>query len=681
MPDYEPPNVSIISPTGGYVSEIVTINCEITDNSSLSYAQLWINNDSTNVKIPSFDQTGNLIESFEEIKDSYVMTWNTRWIEDGIYYLHVRAYDGNGNMGQSEEIIVGVDNSTSSPNTISITSIELEGRNYKINWERSEDDDFKKYTLQHLNPWIDFFHYNEIDLITTTEQDCTSFIHFDIDATLPNNYYRIKVYDNLDFVSLSLPFKVEEDSYPESININSATYDNNSIIISWDSCDEIDFLSYELYESYDNEMNNSELIYNSNNRMASEFIREGIYDNETRYYQLDVIDIWNQKTSGEILEANAFTRFYKAFGGINDEAGFDVISQENGFIITGYTKSFGNGDKDGFVMKLDSEGNQKNYNTFGSLGLDVIEDGIMLVDSSFAFVGRTEVGNGNTKNGWFIKTDKNGNPILENNFGSLNSDRLNAITINNNNQFAAVGSKAIEHNNSIDFDIWLIEIDHNGLIINEYTYGGSNYDYGKDIYPISVGGYILLGETLSYGSGGFDIYLVKINTNGEIEWTNTLPGTTSNESSKKIIHDRSGGGYYILMKEGGNSSNPVCIVKIDINGNELWRQYYGYTQNDNAADMVDIGNSSDILLVFGTTYINNNGDLWFFKVNSSNGEIFDENIFSDGSHEDRGFGIDVVSDDGGFILVGETRSYGEGGKDVIVIKTDPYGNTVGYENR
>ena len=61
------------------------------------------------------------------------MTWNTRWIEDGIYYLHVRAYDGNGNMGQSEEIIVGVDNSTSSPNTISITSIELEERNYKIN--------------------------------------------------------------------------------------------------------------------------------------------------------------------------------------------------------------------------------------------------------------------------------------------------------------------------------------------------------------------------------------------------------------------------------------------------------------------------------------------------------------------------------------------------------------------
>ena len=46
----------------------------------------------------------------------------------------------------------------------------------------------------------------------------------------------------------------------------------------------------------------------------------------------------------------------------------------------------------------------------------------------------------------------------------------------------------------------------NGLIINEYTYGGSSYDYGKDIYPISVGGYILLGETLSYGSGGFDIY-------------------------------------------------------------------------------------------------------------------------------------------------------------------------------
>ena len=47
--------------------------------------------------------------------------------------------------------------------------------------------------------------------------------------------------------------------------------------------------------------------------------------------------------------------------------------------------------------------------------------------------------------------------------------------------------------------------------------------------------------------------------------------------------------------------------------------------------------------------------------------------------DDRGYSINVVTEDGGFIIVGETSSYGSGEKDIILIKTDPYGNTVGYE--
>tara|TARA_S200000501_G_scaffold369143_1_gene408079 strand:- start:3366 stop:5486 length:2121 start_codon:yes stop_codon:yes gene_type:complete len=680
MPDYQVPEVEIVSPLAGeYVAEIVPIICEISDNSNLLRAELWVNNDSTGIQIPYYDEMGNTIESFEEIKESYRMQWNTRWVEDNSYYLHVRAYDINGNMGKSDEVLIAVNNENSNPASISITSIELENRNYRISWEKSEDEDFKKYTLQHLNPWIDFFHYNEIEILTTTEQDCTSFLHVGIDPTIINNYYRIKVYDELDFVSTSLPKVILPDPYPIALDIVSASYDNNSIIINWNKCLETDFLRYELYESYDEDMENSELICSIDDAEILEFIREGIYDNETRYYRIDVIDIWEQKTKGTILEANAFTRFYKAYGGIEDDGGFHVIPiSQNGFIVSGYTKSFGAGDKDGLVLQLDLEGNQLSKNTFGSSNLDVIEDAVILSDSTIIFAGRTESNQNNGIDGWIIHTDRMGNFISDNSFGNLGNDRLNAIS-NNNGSLIAVGSKSIQNGNSTDIDIWLVKLDQFGTIINEYTFGGSNFDYGKDVYPLSVGGYILLGETLSYGSGGFDIYLLKISEFGDIEWSTTLSGTTSNESSKKLIFDKSGGGYYILMKEGGNSSAPVCIIKVDINGNELWRHNYGYTVNDNGADMIDIGINSDILLVFGTTYINGNGDLWFFKVDINTGEMFDENIFSDGENEDYGYGINVVTDDGGYILVGETTSYGSGGKDVIVIKTDPYGNTVGFE--
>ena len=56
-------------------------------------------------------------------------------------------------------------------------------------------------------------------------------------------------------------------------------------------------------------MDDVELIYSSDEVQITEYEREGIYDNETRYYRVDVIDIWDQKTNGSILEANAFTRF------------------------------------------------------------------------------------------------------------------------------------------------------------------------------------------------------------------------------------------------------------------------------------------------------------------------------------------------------------------------------------
>ena len=87
-------------------------------------------------------------------------------------------------------------------------------------------------------------------------------------------------------------------------------------------------------------------------------------------------------------------------------------------------------------------------------------------------------------------------------------------------------------------------------------------------------------------------------------------------------------------------------------------------------------------MVFGTTYKNGNGDLWLFKVDVTTGEIDanTENIFIDGTMDDQGYSIDIVIEDGGYILVGESSSYGLGGKDIVVIKTDPYGNTVGYDS-
>ena len=670
MPDLEEPFVEINeSISNECVFELVEIECTIEDNSTLSHAELYVNNE-------LISDAG--IQNFNELLDTYKFYWNTSHIEDGLYYdLQVWAYDKNGNIGKSEIITVCVDNSNSMPGASPIYPVELDGQQYQIKWKKTDATDFKKYKLQHLHPWIDHFHFNEDDIYETTDPNDTTFTHVNIDATLINNYYRVVVYDIYDFVTPSSPKFVEPDLPPVKMEINSAEYDDNSIIINWDQSTDFDFIRYELYESYNEDMEDLNLIFTSEDIDITTFIREGIYDNETRYYRLDVIDIWDQKTEGFIKTANAFTRFYKTYGGINDDAGFHVIPIQNqGFIVSGQTESFGMGAEDGIVLKLDLEGNELESFTFGNYERDILEHSIMLDDSSLMFVGRTEsMGNGGS-DGWIVHSDQFGNLISENFHGGDGNDRFSSIVKTTDGTIAIVGSKVFEETSN---DIWLVEIDPMGNL-NEYNFGGNDYEFGKDIYPRPIGGYLLLGETRSFGAGGFDIWIVQVSDNGQQEWQRTISGTFSDDYARKLIFDRSGGGYYLLTKEGGNSTSPVCIIKIDLDGNEENRFNFGYTASDDIVDMIDIGQNSDFLILFGTTFKNGKGDLWFLKIDAITGEIIGENIFADGLMDDKGHSIDIVADDEGYILVGESSSYGEGGKDIIVIKTDPYGNTVGYES-
>ena len=673
MPDLDPPEVRIIShEPNDIVFEIVEIECEIEDNSTLERAQLWVDYDSTSTEI-----------HINELKEAYSLFWNTTSLEKKLYYIEVKAYDKNGNVGSSGVIPLNVDNDSSVPGASIIDSVELIGTQYKITWKKTDATDFEKYKIQHLYPWIDINHFDIVDVETITNIDDTVYYRSNIDPTIHDNIYRIVVYDTLGFQSNQTPssqYRVDPDPYPDEIEITNASYDNNSIIINWNQSFENDFLRYELYESYHSDMDDFELIFSTDESSETEFSRIGIYDNETRYYQIAVVDIWNQKTEGPIKTANAFTRFYQTYGGTNDDVGFDVIPiAKEGFIVSGYTESFGSGNEDGFVINLDQEGNEISSYTFGNSDRDKIVNSLILSDSTLMFVGRSESSGNGGSDAWIVHSNRNGGLISERFYGGSGDDGLNAIVENTEGNLAAIGYKSLEDGSK---DILLLEMDQIGEMINEFTFGGNDLEYGVDLISRAIGGYVLLGETKSYGAGEVDVWLMQLDSNGEIDWQTTIAGTFSSDYARKILFDQGGGGYFILMKEGGNSPSPVCIVKVDLNGNELWRYNYGYTSSDDAVDMVQSIESSNYLMVFGTTYKNDNGDLWFFKVDVTTGEIDTntENIFIDGTMDDQGYSIDIVIEDGGYILVGESSSYGSGGKDIVVIKTDPYGNTVGYDS-
>jgi hypothetical protein len=98
--------------------------------------------------------------------------------------------------------------------------------------------------------------------------------------------------------------------------------------------------------------------------------------------------------------------------------------------------------------------------------------------------------------------------------------------------------------------------------------GGANYDDSNSLIQTSDGGYAIAGTTNSFGAGGEDVYVVKLNANGNLQWTKTI-GAKNKYSSKPSLIETSDGGYAIAgdTKSFGAGEADICIVKLDKNGN------------------------------------------------------------------------------------------------------------------
>ena len=164
------------------------------------------------------------------------------------------------------------------------------------------------------------------------------------------------------------------------------------------------------------------------------------------------LDVYLVKT-----DSSGNTAWTMSYGGPNDDYGWSIqLTSDGGYIVSGWTESFGAGNSDAYLIKTDSAGSVVWTKTFGGANFDYLRDVQATTDGGFIIIGSTT------------------------SFGAGQSD------------------------------IYLIKTDSSGTKQWEKTYGGAQNDYGWCAQETSDGGLIIAGETSSYGTGLSDVWLIKL---------------------------------------------------------------------------------------------------------------------------------------------------------------------------
>jgi hypothetical protein len=322
------------------------------------------------------------------------------------------------------------------------------------------------------------------------------------------------------------------------------------------------------------------------------------------------------------IDAGGNKLWERTLGGNNhDEVEAIQQTSDGGYIIAGSTNigSFISGANDVYLIKTDAGGNKIWEKTFGGNKSDFATSIQQTIDGGYIIAGYTSSFGNVYPDIYLIKTDAGGNKLWEKTLGGNGDDAAHSIKQTVEGGYIIAGSTK-SYGNGVN-DVYLIKTDANGNRAWEKTFGGNSSDSANSIQQTSDRGYIIAGSTNSYGNGENDVYLIKTDAGGNRVWEKTFGGNSSDSANS--IQQTSDRGYIIAGSTNsyGNGENDVYLIKTDAGGNRVWEKTFGGNSSDSANSIQQTSDRGYIIAGYTRSFGNGSGDVYIIKTDE-NGNVF-----------------------------------------------------------
>jgi uncharacterized delta-60 repeat protein len=370
----------------------------------------------------------------------------------------------------------------------------------------------------------------------------------------------------------------------------------------------------------------------------------------------------------------------KVYGGSAIDRAFSIIqTNDGGFVVAGFTESFQAKERDFWVFRLDSEGNIQWQRTYGGWGNDHAHNIQETDDGGYIVIGCTDSYGAGYNDVWVLKLAANGDVEWQRAYGGNSYDYGYFIRQISDGGFIVAGETFVSTADQYS-DGWVLKLGSNGDIEWQRAYGGLWNDFIRNVLPTADGGYIALGQTnaWSYGSDNYDIWVLKLTSTGDIEWQRRYGG--SGYENPWMIQCTSDNGYMVAgyTNSFGAGGYDAWIIKLDSSGDIEWHNAYGGWDGDFAHSIQETAEGDYI--VSGCTFSFGNGrrEAWIMKLNKD-GDLNGAGPYVEWQRTYGGVANDCAhiiheTNDGGYIVAGFTESFGAGDFDVFVLKLEANGD-------